>query len=188
MGARVRYVYDTLDSGYAPREGARLVADYRYPLEALGSEHTYQRLGLRLYRADSWGDNTLVGILRGGTSFGEYMPFYEQFSLGGFLNLSGYANDQFRGNQLVQASLVYYRKISSLTPPIGRGIYLGGSLEYGRLWDVTTDLAGNPLSREKDRYGLSLFAAADSWLGPLYLGWGVAAEGDNTVYLQVGSP
>ncbi len=187
-GARARFVYDTLDSGYAPRHGFRLVADYRHPLEALGGERLYRRLSLQAQAARSWGDDTLVGMLQAGTGFGDDMPYYEQFTLGGFLKLSGYANEQFRGNQLAQASLVYYRRLTSLTPPLGRGIYVGGSLEYGRLWDVARLRDGSLTSPEKDRFGGSVFVAADSWLGPLYLGWGLAAEGDHTLYFQIGRP
>ena len=76
----------------------------------------------------------------------------------------------------------------SLKPPLGRGLYLGGSLEYGRLWDVAIDLSGDPLNEEKNRYGGSLFFGADTWLGPLYLAWGLSGEGDSTLYVLLGQP
>ena len=61
------------------------------------------------------------------------MPYYDQFTLGGFQELSGYANEQFRGNQVAFGGLIYYRQLATLTPPLGRGIYLGGSLEVGSI-------------------------------------------------------
>jgi NTE family protein len=186
-GARIRFLYDTLDSGYAPREGARLSLEYEQPLDALGADVDYRWLSLQWYGAASRGDNTLVGVLRGGADLGSRLPYYRKFAQGGFLNLSGYANDQFRGDRMLMAGLVYYRRVASLTPPLGRGLYLGGSLEYGRLWDVAA-VRGIPLAEERDRFGTSLFFAADSWLGPLYLAVGLAAEGDHTVYFMLGNP
>ena len=116
------------------------------------------------------------------------MPYYEQFELGGFLNLSGYANEQFRSNQVAYANLDYQRPIATLTPPLGRRLYLDGSLEYGQLWDFPVDLTGTPLNPEKGRYGGSLFFGADTWLGPFYLGLGVSGEGESTFYLMLGQP
>ena len=60
----------------------------------------YNRLSGKWTGAQSFGKNTLVGKVRLGTSLGGDMPFYDQFSLGGFQVLSGYANEQFRGNDV----------------------------------------------------------------------------------------
>ena len=180
-GLRGSFLYDTLDSGYLPRSGMRLAVGYDWSTEALGADVEFHRLEVNWLKAFNQGENTLALSLRGGTSFGDEMPYHRQFALGGFLKLSGYANEQFRGESLAQGGLIYYRRLTSLPPPLGRGLYLGGSLEYGRLWD-------DPLSEEKDRYGSSLFFGADSWLGPMYLGVGLSGEGDATVYVLLGRP
>ena len=180
-GIRGSFLYDTLDSGYLPRNGMRLAIGYDWPNEALGADVEFHRLDVSWLTAFNRGENTLALSLRGGTAFGDEMPYHRQFALGGFLKLSGYANEQFRGNRLAQAGLIYYRRLTSLPPPLGRGLYLGGSLEYGRLWD-------DPINDEKNRYGSSLFFGADSWLGPLYLGVGLSGEGDSTFYVVLGQP
>lgn len=187
-GARAGFVYDQLDSFYWPRKGMRLDLDYDVPLEAFGADMEYQRLEANWIGAVSRGDHALVVNLRGGSSFGDTMPLYRQFELGGFLNLSGYANEEFRGNQLAHASVAYYWRLTTLKPPFGRGLYLGGSLEYGRLWDVALDLTGDPLNEEKNRYGSSLFFGADTWLGPFYMGLGLSGEGDGAFYVLLGRP
>jgi len=187
-GVRVRFVQDTLDNPWVPRTGSRLEIDFTRPLSAFGADQEYNRLEAHWDGAWSSGDHTLIGNLRAGSSFDDPMPYYEQFELGGFLKLSGYANEQFRGNQIAYGSLIYRNKIATLTPPLGRGLYLGGSLEYGRLWDVPTYETGRPLNPEKGRYGGSLFFAADTWLGPFYLGWGLSGEAESTFYLLLGRP
>lgn len=182
-GLRARLLHDTRDSGGLARSGSFVEASLFAPLEALGADRQYFRTELKAGQAMSQGPNTLTVNLRGGTAFGDEMPYYDQFPLGGFLKLSGYANEQFRGNQYAFGSLVFQHQITTLTPPLGKGLYLGGSLEVGRQWDVIDAL--NP---SETRYGSSLFFGADTWLGPFFLGFGVSGEGDTSGYVVLGKP
>jgi NTE family protein len=191
-GLRARFLYDTLDSAGAPRSGTRVSLDLQNPLKALGANVQYSRVLLSAESAYSRGDNTFTVRLKGGSSFGSTMPYYDQFALGGFLNLSGYAIEQFRGNTMALGSLVYYRRIASLPPPIGRGIYLGASLEAGWLSDGIADNQRTgeqvTLSKEATRFGGSVFLGSDTWIGPAYLALGLSGTGESTVYVVVGRP
>jgi NTE family protein len=182
-GLRARFLWDTLDALAAPRSGARLELDLFSPQPALGADVSYNRLLADWTGATAVGDDALVGRLRLGSSIGSDMPYYDQFTLGGFLDLSGYANEQFRGNQLAFGGLIYYHRLATLQPPLGRGIYLGGSLEAGSIRDTI-----EPLTEPKNRFGSSLFLGADTWLGPAFLGLGVSGEGDATGYFLLGRP
>jgi len=191
-GVRGGIIYDTLDSIGAPRSGLRLSLQALSPLLALGAENQYTRASLDAIAAHSFGQNTLAVRFKGGTSFGDQMPYYEQFPLGGFLNLSGYANEQFRANDMAFGSLIYYRRIASLPPPIGRGLYLGASLETG--W-LSEGVIRNPATRQnvilspgQTNFGSSLFFGSDTWIGPAYLGLGLSGSGDSTVYVLIGRP
>jgi NTE family protein len=191
-GLRARIVYDTLDSAGAPRSGTQVQLETLAPIEAMGADVQYARTLLSATTAHSLGPNTLSLRVKAGTAFGDSMPYYDQFPLGGFLNLSGYANEQFRGNDMAFGALVYYRQIASLPPPVGRGLYLGASLEAGWLSngevrdpDTGQDLT---LSREATRYGGSLFFGSDTWIGPAYLGVGISGTGESTVYVLIGRP
>ncbi len=183
-GIRASLVNDTLNSPYIPTSGHRLMVSVMAPLEAFGAEEEYARIFGEWSGALSKGSNSLVTTIRGGTSI-EDMPYYDQFPLGGFLKLSGYANEQFRGDDLLYGNLVYYRRVSSLPSLIGRGLYLGGSLESGKVWNTLGDGA---LNSEETRYGGSLFFAADSLLGPFFVALGLSAEGDTAVYVLLGQP
>lgn len=191
-GVRGRLLYDTLDSVGAPRSGMQLSLEAMSPLSAMRADVDYTRAQFRAIAAHSFGANTVTGILRGGTSFGADMPYYDQFPLGGFLSLSGYANEQFRGNDMAFGSLVYYRQIAALPPPLGRGLYLGASLEAGWLSDslVPSPSDGSDilLTKEETRYGGSVFFGSDTWIGPAYLGLGLSADGETAVYVLIGVP
>ncbi len=182
-GLRARLRWDTLDSRYVPRSGSRLALDLFSPQIDLGADVRYNRLSGNWTGAKSFGKNTLVGRARLGSSFGSDMPYYDQFTLGGFQDLSGYANEQFRGNQVAFGGLIYYRQLAALTPPLGRGIYLGGSLEVGAI-DDTLDF----LTKAQTRFGSSIFLGADTWLGPTYLGFGIGDDGESTGYFMLGRP
>jgi len=180
---RAKFQWDTLDSRYVPRSGTHLALTLFSPQSALGADRSYNRLSLTWAGAKSFGKNTLVGRARLGSSLGSDMPFYDQFTLGGFQELSGYANEQFRGNEVAFGELIYYRQIAALTPPLGRGIYLGGSLELGSIRDSLEFLP-----EPETRFGSSLFLGADTWLGPVYFGLGINGEGDSTGYFLLGRP
>jgi len=182
-GLRARMLHDTRDSGGIARRGNFVEASLFAPLKDLGADEQYFRTELKAGKAVSFGPNTLTLNLSGGTAFGDEMLFYDQFPLGGFLKLSGYANEQFRGNQYALGSLVLQHQIATLTPPLGKGLYLGGSLEVGRQWDVIEVL--NP---SETRYGSSLFFGADTWLGPFFFGFGISGQGDTAGYIVLGKP
>lgn len=192
-GLRARLLHDTLDSAGAPRSGSRLSLDLLNPLKAMGANVQYTRALLSTEGAYSIGTkNTFLLRIKGGSSFGSTMPYYDQFALGGFLNLSGYAIEQFRGNAMAFGSLIYYRQIASLPPPIGRGLYLGASLEAGWLSDgiAFNQRTGEQvtLSRAATRYGGSIFFGSDTWIGPAYLALGLSGTGESTFYVLVGRP
>ncbi|WP_295454058.1 patatin-like phospholipase family protein [uncultured Thiodictyon sp.] len=182
-GLRGRFVYDTLDNAMFSRHGNRLVFDSWAPQRAMGANQTFNRVSGSWTAAVSRGANTLSTQVMGGAAIGNPMPYYDQFALGGFLQLSGYPIEQFRANRFAFGSLVYARKIASLTPPLGRGIYLGGSLEVGTL--EHTDAGW---TRPGTRFGSSLFLGADTWLGPAFLALGIAGDGSTTTYIMVGRP
>jgi NTE family protein len=131
----------------------------------------------------SFGPHTFGATLRLGYSPGSTLPGAELFGLGGFLNLSGYQNDQFIGSELRYGRLIYYNRIMNLPPPLGTGLYAGLSLEAGRVGP------SNALLREEPwRRGGSLFLGANTALGPLYLGYGIGEQGNRLLYLFLGRP
>ena len=105
-GIRFVYLYDMLDDSFLPHSGNRVSLTVNRPLETLGADLGYTRLQAEWRGALSTGQHHFLGSVRAGTSFDDPMPYWDRFALGGFLNLSGYNTDQFRGNQLAYGNLV----------------------------------------------------------------------------------
>jgi NTE family protein len=85
------------------------------------------------------------------------------------------------GGELLFGRLVYYHRVMRGT--LLEGMYAGVSLEVGRVDDPL--VAGNPSGTLKSG---SLFFAADSPLGPAYLGYGRATDGTANFYFFIGRP
>jgi NTE family protein len=66
---------------------------------------------------------------------------------------------------------------------VGSGIFVGGTVETGNVWDRTKDIRPSGLV-----WAGSLYAAAETIVGPVYLGWGFAEDGQHTFYLSLGLP
>jgi len=110
------------------------------------------------------------------------VPLYDQTPLGGFLNLSGLTRGALFGQNAALAQMVYYRKLGELTPGIGSAIYGGFSVEAGEVWADARDFhLGDAI------FAGSVFLGADTLIGALYFGVGVAEGGDAAIYLQLGS-
>jgi NTE family protein len=182
-GWRGSLTLDQLDNTGFPRHGTFLDADLFLSREALGADLSYDSLELRAAQAVSFGENTLVGRLELGNDFGSDIPFYREFRLGGFLNLSGFEPGQFQGDVLAYASLTYHRQVGRLPGGLGGGIYLGGSIEAGNVWQDTEQAELGDL-----RPAGTVFAGVDTVLGPAYLGYGRASEGFDSFYLFLGFP
>ena len=117
----------------------------------------------------------------GGSNFGTSLPAYDSFLLGGPFRLSGYAINQFSGQQDFYGSVRYLHQLTRLPSPLGSGAYAGGSIEGGRV---------NKLYDGRDTTGplwsASAFIGANIFLGPAWLGFGLAPGGNKAVFLLIG--
>jgi NTE family protein len=172
---------DRLDNANFPRAGSVLDAELFFSRESLGADTDYDTLGLFLLGAQSYGKNTLLGWVDAQSNLGSEITFFERVELGGFLNLSGADPGTLLGNVGGTLAAVYYREVSRMLPTVGRGIYVGGSLEAGGAWERSADarLSDTTLAG-------SLFLGADTKFGPLYLGYGRTEDGDDAFYFFLG--
>ncbi len=179
---RARFRIDRLDSVKFPRSGYAATAVYLDSRTDLGARDDYTRWEGDILSAFSFGDNTVQVALKGGGPVGSSkLPVYDQFSLGGFMQLSGYMTGQFYGESVTFGRLVYYRKLTKAV--LTEGVYAGASLEAGRIGGQL--VPGNPTGMLEAG---SLFLAADTPLGPMYLGYGIAEGGNRNLYFYLGLP
>lgn len=176
---RTAFVADTYDHVDFPRSGHAARLEAHVSRVGLGAERDYARWLASLGIAHSIGEHTLQLALKGGAAFGHGdLPLYEQFHLGGPLELSGYRLGQLTGQSMAFARAVYQRRF--FEQGLLRGAFAGFAFEAGRVGATAPGL-GSGL-----RTSVTPFIAMDSPLGPLYLGVGLAPGGHRTAYLFLG--
>mgnify|MGYP000894927400 CR=1 FL=1 len=185
-GYSIRWAADTLDSVNFPTSGYFASLRYNSALTALGADQDIQTLSLDAIKPYTWGKSTLIPRIRlAGTLSGDPGP-QNLFVLGGFLNLSGYQSGQLSGQYIALGELVYMYRLDNASAAFTIPLYAGGSLELGGAWNDLDDVAFDSLIPAG-----SLFLGADTPLGPLYLGAGLAENraADDTsasLYLMLG--
>ncbi len=171
--------YDTLDSIYFPRKG--LIGSFTWiaSRDAFGADDEFDQYLFHIGGAKSWADHTLIASINYQTTADDDAPIQNQFSLGGFLNLSGLQQNELSGQHSARLLGGYmYRMTNKFIPT-----YVGVSLEMGNVWQ-----SSNNISLSDSIMAGSVFIGADTFLGPLYLGLGHAEGGNNAVYLFLGQP
>jgi NTE family protein len=179
---RARLRIDQLDSVKFPRKGYAATAMILNSRTSLGAHDNYTRWEGDVLTAVSSGNNTVQLAFKGGGTIGsDPLPAYDQFSFGGFLRMSGYRTGQFYGESLTFGRLLYYRKLSKAV--LTEGVYAGASLEAGRIGGPLVPGSPNDLQTSG-----SVFLAADTPLGPMYLGYGMGEDNNRTLYFFLGRP
>jgi NTE family protein len=178
----VRLQADEFDRVVAPRSGFQASGGLYASRRVLGGESSYSRWDASASGAGSLRDSTLdLGATFKGRFGSNDLPRYDVFQWGGFLQQSGYRIGSLDGQSLQFARAIYRYKLAPL--PFLNGLYAGLSLEAGRLGRPI--VPGNPTGTLKSA---SLFFLLDSPIGPLYLAYGRARDGNSSLYLYVGEP
>jgi NTE family protein len=143
----------------------------------------YNRLNLNLegsYQLQNW----VLGV-RGsyvGSTYGQ-IPMQEMGRLGGFLNLSGFANDQLIGDRMAYGHLRVERILGRMPLGLSGDMRLGLALEAAKVADPLT---------EPRRTGLLnstvIYMRGETPFGPAYIGLGQSSSGPINAYLFIGTP
>ena len=179
---RLRAVVDQLDSANFPRHGVAATGNIFASEKALGATDDYTKWDIDGVTALSAGLHTLhFGAKAGGSLGSGTLPVYDLFQWGGFLQQSGYPLGALLGERLTFGRVVYTYKL--LDQRLLEGLYLGLSLEAGRMDRPL--VPGSPTGLLKSA---AVFVGADTPFGPFYIGYGRAADGNQSAYLFLGRP
>jgi NTE family protein len=179
----LEYLRDTLDDSAFPTNGLFFDAKINQPIESLGADASSPAYFLDIYKPISAGSGTFLFGLSANAATDDDILFQEILTLGGITRLSGYQPDELFGRYTGLASVGYYRRLGSdQTSLLGTSIYVGGSLETGGVWFDSDDISSDSLKTAG-----SIFAGIDSPIGPIYIGYGHAEGGVNSIYLSIGS-
>jgi NTE family protein len=181
-GWSVKATLDQLDNVFFPRRGSFVELKGFFSRDHVGADFDYDKVSLRTWNAWGGRHDTLIGGLEYGTDLGSDIPFYDEFELGGFLNLSGLTRGELQGDVKTLASLGYYLQVAELGA-LGRGFYVGAFAQSGNVWTDEEEIDLGELI-----YSGTLFAGLDTLLAPIYLGWGLAEGGHDEFYLFIGRP
>jgi len=178
---------DRLDSINFPRYGYYARASVYDSSALLGADETYTRWNATLSAPFTIGRHTVEGLIAGGNRIGSNeVPIYDQFELGGFLNLSGLSRAQLRSDRFVFGRLIYRSQVAKI--PVVEEVYVGVSAEGARLNPVIPIWRGKVTTGDLNVFAGSVFVGIDSPLGPLFLGFGYANSDNKAVYLFLGRP
>jgi NTE family protein len=174
------YRHDSHDNIWFPTTGKSMVAGLRLGRDSLGSKVDYEQAVGSATLAYSIGKTSALLNIQGGYSFDDAAPLERWFELGGFGRLSGLIPNQLVGRHFGLATLAMYRHMN-VTDALP--IYAGFTLEAGNTWDNHSQIELGSLN-----YSTSLFVGSDTPIGPVYLAYGVAESGENTLYFFLGNP
>jgi NTE family protein len=170
--------YDTLDDANFPRYGFLGTAALTSISYASGGDPVEGSI-LQALLPITFGRLTLLALASGAYSRDDR----GQFTLGGLFSLSGTPIGRVSGSQVVGLSALAYYRVGDLPRTLGRGWYVGGSIEAGNAWAHRSDVS----TRDVHKAG-SVFVGFDTIIGPLYLAAGKTLHGQSALYLFLGRP
>lgn len=179
-GYRGQLGLDRLDSPSFPNRGYVLSTDLFLSRGSVGADDSYERLLVR--GAVFLPRGRMIWALTGlaGSALGSDLPPYDQFTLGGFLSLSGLERGQLRGPYMgVLRSGVLYR-LTQQPSLLAKGVYLGAYAEAGNVWEESSEIGEDLI------FTGTVLLGVDSILGPLYAAYGVADTGQDEFYISLG--
>ncbi|WP_312272090.1 patatin-like phospholipase family protein [Pseudomonas sp.] len=178
----LKYSFDTMDNVDFPNEGEDISVTLRQFDTSLGSDERYQQMEFKLDKALTFGQDTLVLGGYYGRTFNDIDTVTSSYLLGGARQLSGYRQDALSGQNYTLGRLIYYRRMTERSLlPLDFPVYLGGSLEQGRIWNN-----GNNYDSGSITAG-SIFLGFDTPLGPLNFSYGLNDDGQRAFYLNLGN-
>ena len=178
--AYLRLYYDMLDNRDWPRSGAISSLEWIESVEGLGADSDFSQLLFTGGLAHSWGKNTFFGGFEFDYTADGVAPVQNRFRTGGFTDLSGFTQDQLSGQQVLLLRSGYYRRLGDIK---WLPAYAGASLEYGNVYEDRGDIS---LAPSEALLAGSVFVGLDTVLGPVYLAYGHAEQGNDSIYLYLG--
>jgi NTE family protein len=169
---------DELDDVNFPRSGGSLRSRITAGLKDVGSDDDYEQATIDGSYALTKGRYTGLLSESFATTRSSDSPYQSQFRLGGFGRLSGFEQNELKGQHAALLSGTFYRRMgdSSLL-----SVYVGLSLEYGNVYQKRSEIKfANGIAAG------SVFLGLNTLIGPVYLAYGFAERGRQNYYLFLG--
>lgn len=181
-GYNATMLWDDLDNVKFPRRGLRAEFKYDHYLRDFGGDADGDLLRLSVDKPFSIGPHTVMLGARASLSPQDLESFGSQATLGGLTFLSGLADRELVGQQMLLIRGIYYRRLSRQRNFFDLPVYLATSLEAGNVWGRYDDV-----SLDDMQGAASVFLGVELPLGPLQIGYGRTFGGEQALYLTFGS-
>ena len=174
---------DTYDQPFFPTRGMKLDVTHFEAVRVSNGLGEYSRSEARLGAAWSRGQFVVLGGFEGGATLKGTLPLADAFTLGGPRRMTGFAYDQMLGGDYMFGRFETQYRLNFASPLYGLTLIAGVTAEAGRMSKPLTETS---LSGWQRSFGAYL--AANTFLGPVYLGVAEAKNGRGRFYLFIGSP
>ncbi len=182
-GPTATLAIDTYDQPYFPTQGVKLDVTYFDAMKVSNGLGPYSRGEARFGAAWAYGGFVVLTGLEGGTALSGTLPLADAFTLGGPRRMTGFAYDQMLGGNYMFGRLETQYRLNFASPLYGITLIGGFTAEAGRMNKALTETSLRGWQRSFGAY-----LAANTFLGPVYLGIADAKNGRGRVYLFIGSP
>jgi NTE family protein len=183
-GIALAYKYDRLDSADLPTKGVYIALTAFDSETAMGADANYQKAELKIHAFQPLGARSgIFEFLSGGTSFGNEVPRYDWFRVGGPGSFGGYMEGQMAGPYYAAVRLGYQYKFATLPAIIGRGLYFMAFADAGKAWVFEFD---DPSGKNDMKYSGTVGFGSSTKLGPVFFGFSYAQGGNQMLYLSLG--
>lgn len=177
-GYALRFIHDSLDNINFPNSGLFSQVSYIENTKNIGADSNYRQIKLSFGGAGTYKRYTVFSRAILETTLDDNAPDNKLFRRGGFLELSGHVDKQLTGQHFGLIEAAFYRRLGdfALLP-----IFTGFSIEAGKAWNDRSEI-----NTDSMLFAGSLFIGTNSLLGPAYLAFGIAEDGNKAIYFNLG--
>ena len=177
--ASLRWNYDTRNNAQIPTRGVELRSSLNYYFDSPGARAGFLQAESRVNAFQAVKNKNVIFEFGGaGTTFGKTAPLFQQFTLGGLFNVSGYGSQEFRSSNYLRGGFGVLRETFSAPAYIGGKLYFGGWYEGGSAFEN--------FGRAKYRQSVTGGAVLETRIGPIFLGGSFAENGRGKLYFSLG--
>ena len=176
---RARFDYDEQNAAFLASRGVKLTGAARWFLEAPDAAERFGTVEGALLASHPVGKDNIVSLsMEGGSSVSATPPPLYQFSLGGPFRLGAFPAYAFRGPKFFLGSAGFKIKVGRLPTLLGGKVYLDTLLEAGSVFQ--------DIDRARVKSSFTTGFAADTFLGPFFVGGSIGNGGDRRAYFLIG--
>ncbi len=173
---------DRLDSYFFPKNGYYLELDAYLSRSWLGADDHYRKLYGQTHGFFTFfADHTFFVSAEAGTRWGKRIPDYDLFELGGFRSLSGFREQELKGQYLGNLRAGYLWRLPISSNMLWKSIYLGGWFESGRTFNHWDEIKWKAL-----KYATTGALGFETKIGSVFLGYGQSGTDYRQFYVSVG--